>query len=481
MTLVLQPVTTPDRNRVGPVTLFERLWDDHLIGELGGGASLLQIDRHVVQEVSSATAFQDLRRSGRPVASPGQTYATQDHILSTAPDRTEGSFAPGLEFIRFLRGNCADYGITLFDIDDPRQGIVHVIAAELGIALPGSTLVCGDSHTATLGAFGALAWGVGTSEVAHVLATQTLTQKKPRPLQIRIDGSLPRCVTPKDVILGIIRSFGITAGVGFAVEYAGSTIAAMPMEGRMTICNMSIEFGARMGFIAPDDTTFEYLHGRPFAPRGAAWDAALSEWKKLRSDEDATFARTLHFDAAGMKPQVSWGTTPGDVVDIDEPIPAVEEVASERREGVARAMAYMGLAPGQRLEGLPVDVVFIGSCTNARLSDLRLAAAAVNGRKVAPGVRALVVPGSTAVRKAAEHEGIDRIFTDAGFEWRAAGCSMCLAINDDAVPPGARCVSTSNRNFEGRQGPGSRTHLASPLTAVASAIAGCIADPAKGG
>jgi 3-isopropylmalate/(R)-2-methylmalate dehydratase large subunit len=460
-------------------SLFERLWDDHVIDDLGGGVELLQIDRHVLQEVSSAAAFQELRRAGRTVASPAQTYATQDHILSTAPGRTETTFAGGIEFVRYLRRNCAEYGITLFDVDDPRQGIVHVVSAELGIALPGSTLVCGDSHTATLGAFGGLAWGIGTSEVGHVLATQTLTQNKPKPLRIRIAGTLARNVTPKDIILRIIRDFGVTAGVGHAIEYAGPTIEAMPMEGRMTICNMSIELGARFGFIAPDDTTFEYLHGRPFAPQGAAWDDALRARRTLRSDDDAPFARTLALDVHTLKPQISWGTTPGDVVDIDEPVPDLASVSAERRAGMTQALAYMGVTPGQRLQGLPVDVVFIGSCTNARLSDLRSAAALVGGRKVAPQVRAIVVPGSSAVRRAAEQEGLDRIFTDAGFEWRASGCSMCVAINDDAVPPGARCVSTSNRNFEGRQGPGARTHLASPLTAAASALAGCIADPAR--
>ena len=455
------------------------MWNDHVIDELGGCVSLLQIDRHVLQEVSSAAAFQHLRDTGRTVASPAQTYATQDHILSTAPGRTDATFAQGVEFVRFLRSNCADYGITLFDIGDPRQGIVHVVAAELGIALPGSTLVCGDSHTATLGAFGALAWGVGTSEVEHVLATQTLTQKKPQPLRMRIEGTLPRNVTPKDIILRIARTFGVTAGVGCAVEYAGSAIASMSMEGRMTICNMSIELGARFGFVAPDDTTFEYLCGRPFAPQGSAWDAALVAWRALASDGDAPFARTLEIDVRSLRPQISWGTTPGDVVDIDEAVPALETAAADRRASMAKALAYMDVVPGQTLQGLPVDVVFIGSCTNARLSDLRSAAAIVNGRVVSPRVRAIVVPGSSAVRKAAEREGIDRIFTDAGFEWRESGCSMCVAINDDAVPPGARCVSTSNRNFEGRQGPGARTHLASPLTAVASAIAGCITDPGR--
>jgi 3-isopropylmalate/(R)-2-methylmalate dehydratase large subunit len=462
-----------------PRTLFDRLWDDHLIDRLGGGVDLLQVDRHVLQEVSSAAAFQQLRRSGRRVAAPEQTFATQDHILSTAPGRNEATYAGGVEFVRWLRRNCEDYGITLFDVDDPRQGIVHVVAAELGIALPGCTLVCGDSHTATVGALGALAWGIGTSEVAHVLATQTLAQKKPTPLRISVDGTLPRHVTPKDVVLRIIRDQGVTAGVGHAIEYAGSTIAAMSMEGRMTICNMSIEMGARFGFIAPDDTTFEYLAGRPFAPQGRAFDDALATWRTLHSDDGAAFAGTLALDVSTLRPQVSWGTTPADVVDIDGSVPALADIASDRREAAQKAFAYMGLVPGQRLDALPVDVVFIGSCTNARLSDLRAAARVVAGRRAAAGVRAIVVPGSASVRRAAEAEGLDRVFTEAGFEWRAPGCSMCVAINDDAVPPGARCVSTSNRNFEGRQGPGARTHLASPLVAAASAIAGRVADPAR--
>jgi len=462
-----------------PLTLFDRLWNDHLIADLDGGTGLLQVDRHVVHEVSSAEAFRKLERSGRAVASPQQTFATQDHILSTQVGRTDATFPGGTEFVRFLRRNCDRHGIRLYDVGDPQQGIVHVMAAELGLALPGSTVVCGDSHTATLGAFGALAWGVGTSEVEHVLATQTLAQVKPLPLQIRVEGRLARHVVPKDVILGILKHFGVTAGVGHAIEYRGSTIAALPMEGRMTICNMSIELGARFGFVAPDATTFDYLHDRAYAPRGAAWDAALAHWRTLRSDDDAAFARTLDLDVSALKPQITWGTTPGDVIDIDEPVPALASLREHRHDAYADAMAYMGLTPGQRLEGTSVDVVFIGSCTNSRLSDLRAAATLARGRTVAPGVRALVVPGSTAVRRAAEREGLDAVFRAAGFEWREAGCSMCLAINDDVVPPGARCVSTSNRNFEGRQGPGARTHLASPLTAVACAVAGRIADPSR--
>jgi 3-isopropylmalate/(R)-2-methylmalate dehydratase large subunit len=458
-------------------TLFDRLWDDHVIIHLDDHTDLLQVDRHVVHEVSSPEAFQQLRKAGRKVAAPRQTFATQDHILSTRPGRTDMSFAGGTEFVRFLRRNCDENGIRLFDVGDPQQGIVHVIAGELGLALPGSSLVCGDSHTATLGAFGALAWGVGTSEVAHVLATQTIPQGKPRPMQIRVAGQLRRNVVPKDLILAILGRFGVAAGVGHAIEYAGPAIRALGMEGRMTVCNMSIELGARFGMIAPDATTFEYLQGRPYCPRGADWDAALAQWRSLRSDDDARFAKVLELDISSIGPQITWGTTPGDVVGVDDVVPDVAAVPASRRSGHADALAYMGLTPGQRLDRTPVDYVFIGSCTNSRLSDLRAAAALARGRKVAPGVRALVVPGSTQVRSAAEREGLHRVFADAGFEWREAGCSMCLGINDDIVPPGKRCVSTSNRNFEGRQGPGARTHLASPLTAVASAVAGRIADP----
>ena len=461
-----------------PKTLFDKVWDEHAIADLGDGVSLLQVDRHILQEVSSAAAFQSLRATSRIVACPAQTCATQDHILSTSPGRDDSTFPPGAEFVRFLRRNCSDYSIPLFDIGDDRQGIVHVVAAELAIALPGSTLVCGDSHTATVGALGALAWGIGSSEVAHVLATQTLTQRKPKPLLIRIDGRSPANVTAKDIILKIIREFGVTVGVGHAVEYSGPTIRSLPMEGRMTICNMSIELGARFGLIAPDDVTFEYLRGREFAPKDEQWDAAVEYWRTLRSDEDALFSKVLEVDVQNLKPQITWGTTPEDVIDIHERVPDIDSADPTRRLAMERALKYMGLRPGQALEGMPVDVVFVGSCTNGRLSDLRVAADLVRGHKVASGVRAIVVPGSSAVRRAAELEGIHRVFSDAGFEWRESGCSMCVAINDDAVPAGARCISTSNRNFEGRQGPGARTHLASPLTAAAAAIAGCICDPA---
>ena len=453
------------------------MWSEHRITDLGDGVDLLQVDRHVIHEVSSAGAFQQLARAGRRVRAPRQTFATQDHILSTAPGRTELTFGPGTELVRFLRKNCDEHGITLFDVGDPRQGIVHVVAAELGLALPGATFVCGDSHTATLGAFGALAWGVGTSEVAHVLATQTLPQSRPSPIQVRLHGALRPGVQSKDIILGILGKYGITAGVGHAIEYAGTGLSALSMESRMTICNMSIELGARFGFMAPDDSTFEYLSGREYAPDLRDWELALDSWKGLKSQDDAQFAKVLDIDVQRLAPQITWGTTPGDVVGIDQPIPRAEDLPGDRRAQFDTAMRYMGLTPGQLLENMPVDVVFIGSCTNSRLSDLRSVAEIVRGRKVAPNVRALVVPGSNAIRRAAEAEGIDQVLKAAGFEWREAGCSMCLAINDDVVAPGSRCVSTSNRNFEGRQGGGARTHLASPATAAASAIAGRIANP----
>ena len=460
-------------------TLFDMIWQAHVIEPVDDNVDLLAIDRHFVHEVSSAEAFRQLATSRHCVAKPQHTIAVHDHIVSTQPGRDARTYAGGTELVTFLERNCEASGIRLFGLGDPRQGIVHVTAAENGLVLPGSTVVCGDSHTATLGAFGALAWGIGSTEVAHVLATQTLAQKRPKPMAVRLAGSLPEGTTPKDLILAIIGRFGIAAGAGHAVEYLGSAIRALDMEGRMTICNMSIEFGARFGSIAPDDTTFEYLANTPYAPKGAQWDGAMAYWRSLQFDDESAFAATLELDVSTLAPQITWGTTPGDVIGIDGRVPDRAAIPAGRRPAFDAALAYMGLTEGQRIEGTSVDVVFIGSCTNSRLSDLRAAAKAVHGRRVAPGVRALVVPGSSAVRRAAEREGLDMIFRDAGFEWRESGCSMCLGMNDDVVPPRARCVSTSNRNFEGRQGALARTHLASPVTAATTAIAGRISDPRR--
>ena len=463
-----------------PRTLFDKIWDMHLVQEMGDGVSLIHVDRHMIHEVSSAMAFLHLTRRGRRVRNPGLSFATPDHIVSTRPGRTGTTFRDGAELVELLREHCLHAGITLFDLDDPRQGIVHVVACEQGIALPGSTFVCGDSHTSTVGGVGALGWGVGTSDIEHVLATQTILRRRPPSMRVSFEGRLGPRISAKDVVLHMIGRLGTAGAAGSVVEYAGAAIRALPVEGRMTICNMSVEFGARAGLTAPDDATFDYLAGRAFAPSGAEWDNSLSNWRALRSDDEAVFDSEFVIDCADLAPQVTWGTSPQDVLPIDGrvPDPAGCQDALERA-GAERALAYMGLQPGGRLQDLPVDIVFIGSCTNGRLSDLEEAARLVDGRRVAPGVRALVVPGSRAVREAAEAGGLDRIFREAGFEWREAGCSMCLALNDDRVPPGARAVSTSNRNFEGRQGQGARTHLASPATAAASAIAGRIADPRR--
>ena len=461
-------------------TLFDKIWEQHVIRELNDGVSLVHVDRHIIHEATSAPAFKNLHQTQRKVRNPDLTYAVIDHILSTMPGRNGESFEGGREMVRLMRQNCAAHGIELFDVKDPRQGIVHVITPELGIVLPGSTVVCGDSHTSTCGGVGAYAWGIGTSEVEHVLATQSIVQRKPKRMRVSFGGTLGNGVYPKDLILYLIGQVGIGAGRGFVVEYAGPVIRSMPMEGRLTICNMSIEFGARAGFIAPDDLTFEYLRDRPYAPTGRLWDKALINWRALQTDEGAEFDRTVEVDCSKVKPQITWGTTPHDVAAIDEKVPNPESSAEPaRRQAIERALAYQGLKPGTALENIPIDFAFIGSCTNSRLSDLEAAAAILQGRKVAEGVRALVVPGSASVKRAAEAAGLDKIFIAAGFEWREAGCSMCVAINDDQVPPGKRCIATSNRNFEGRQGPHSRTHLASPVTVAASAISGHIADVRK--
>jgi 3-isopropylmalate/(R)-2-methylmalate dehydratase large subunit len=458
-------------------TLFSNIWTPHIVATRDDGSVLLYVDRHVVHDLASNYAFDGLRRAGRSVRAPGLTIATHDHLASSAPNRHDASYDKGTEFLVALRSNTAATGIGLYGLGHPRQGIVHVIAPELGIALPGVVLVCGDSHTCTDGGVGALAMGIGTSEVEHVLATQTLVARTPKTLRVTFDGTLPAGVTAKDLILHLIGTIGARGGSGYAIEYAGPVVRALPVEARLTLCNMSIECGARIGMVAPDDTTYEYLHGKPFAPSGAMWDRALAEWRKLPSSEDATFDREVALDVTTLAPQVTWGTSPEHVTSITgrTPDPAAASDASNR-ESTARALAYMGIAPNTPLAGLKIDKAFIGSCTNSRLSDLRAAAAILRGHHVAPHVQAMVVPGSSSVKRAAEAEGLDHVFREAGFDWRESACSMCAGVNDDRVLPQERCISSSNRNFEGRQGPGARTHLASPVTVAASAIAGAIAD-----
>lgn len=461
-------------------TLFDKIWAQHVIREVDDGVFLIHVDRHVVHECTSGAAFASLKETQRKTRSPELTYAVVDHILSTAPGRDGDTFEGGREFVHLLRENTIAHDIELIDVDDPRQGIEHVIAPELGIALPGATLVCGDSHTSTCGGIGCWSWGIGTSEVAHVLATQTIIQRLPKRMRVNFEGKIGPGIFAKDLILYLIGHVGVAAGRGFMVEYAGSAIRSLPIEGRLTICNMSIEFGARAGIVAPDDATFAYLKGKPYSPSGGQWDNALAYWKTLASDPDARFDREVQIDCGKIKPQVTWGTTPQDVGAIGDPVPNPAQFADiDRQQAVQRALTYIGIEGGKPLEGLPIDVAFIGSCTNSRLSDLEAAANVVRGRKVAANVRALVVPGSAQVKHAAEAMGLDKVFLQAGFEWREAGCSMCVAINDDFVGPGKRCISSSNRNFEGRQGPKSRTHLASPATVAASAIRGMIADVTK--
>jgi 3-isopropylmalate/(R)-2-methylmalate dehydratase large subunit len=464
----------------GQMTLFEKIWKQHVVADLGDDRALIHIDRHVLQEVTSLQAFDALRKRKLPIHSLGLTYAVIDHSVSTMPGRTAASFEPTRERIEAMQKNCRDFAIDLFDIDDPAQGIVHVIAPELGITLPGSTLVCADSHSATSGGVGAWAWGIGTTQVLQVLATQTLIQKKPKTMRVDFSGTIGPGVFAKDLILYLIGRHGIAAGSGFVVEYAGPVIRAMPIEARMTMCNMSIEFGARSGLIAVDDQTLHYLAGRRYAPKSGAWEKAAQSWRSLRSDEAAEFDREIGIDCSAVKPQISWGTTPQDVIAVDESTPLPASTADpDRRRAIERALAYMDLAPGAPIAGVPIDVAFIGSCTNSRLSDLEEAAKVVRGRKVAEGVEALIVPGSTQVKVAAEAKGLDKIFRDAGFQWRESGCSLCVATNGDLVPPGKRSISTSNRNFENRQGPGSRTHLASPAMVAAAAVTGRITDVRK--
>jgi len=459
-------------------TLFEKIRDRHVVAAREDGNALLYIDRQLIHEVTSPQAFEGLRRAGRSVRRPGAMLAVPDHNVPTTPERAERiDDRESREQIEELRKNALGAGVALFDINDPRQGIVHIIGPESGLVQPGITIVCGDSHTGTLGAFGTIAFGVGTSEVEHVLATQTLWQGMPRGMRVIVNGALRSPVAPKDVILAVIAKIGASGGTGYAIEFAGETIRKMSMEGRMTVCNMTIEAGARFGLIAPDETTFAYLKGRPLAPPPSLWDAAVADWKTLPSDPDAAWDREATLDASNLEPHVTWGTSPQDALPVggSVPDPEAQPDASERAR-MRRALEYMGLVPGTRLTAIPVDKVFIGSCTNARIEDLRAAAAVASGRKVHANVTALVVPGSGLVKRQAEEEGLDRAFVEAGFQWRLPGCSMCLGMNPDRLKPGERCASTSNRNFEGRQGPGGRTHLMSPAMAAAAAVSGRIAD-----
>ncbi len=459
-----------------PQTLAEKVWERHVVHRADGEPDLLYVDLHLVHEVTSPQAFDGLRLHGRTVRRPDLTVATMDHnVPTTAGPVTDPISKRQMDA---LSSNTTEFGITLYPMGSPGQGIVHVIGPEQGYTQPGLVIVCGDSHTSTHGAFGALAFGIGTSEVEHVLATQTLPQSKPGSMAITVDGDLPAGVAAKDIILGIIQRIGTGGGVGHIVEYRGQAIRALSMEGRMTICNMSIEAGARAGMVAPDDTTFAYVEGRSHAPTGAGWAAALDAWRSLPTDPGASFDREVAIDAADLRPFVTWGTNPSQSVTIDEavPDPDVFEDAG-RRDAAARALSYMDLTPGTPIREIRPDTVFIGSCTNSRIEDLRLAASVIEGRQVAAGLRALVVPGSFAVKEQAEREGLDRVFTQAGFDWRGAGCSMCLGMNPDILQPGERCASTSNRNFEGRQGKGGRTHLVSPVVAAATAIAGHFCTP----
>jgi 3-isopropylmalate/(R)-2-methylmalate dehydratase large subunit len=461
-------------------TLFDKLWQAHVVREAHGEPTLLYMDLHLIHEVTSPQAFDGLRQAGRGVRRPDLTFGTVDHNVPTTDRNLPIADAVAATQVETLRRNCHEFGVQLFDIHSLEQGIVHVIGPELGLTQPGMTIVCGDSHTSTHGAFGALAFGIGTSEVEHVLATQCLLQNKPRAMKVQTRGVLPEGVTAKDLALGIIGKIGTDGATGYAIEYAGEAVRALSMEGRMTLCNMSIEAGARAGMIAPDRTTFEYLKGRRFLPTGAAWDGAMSQWQTLASDEDAVFDRTVEIDASTLEPFVTWGTSPGMVVPVTSCVPDPAEAASATdRQAAERALEYMALTPRTSIQEIAIERAFIGSCTNARLEDLRAAARVVKGYRVSSAVSAMVVPGSQDVKKAAEREGLDRIFSDAGFEWREAGCSMCLGMNADILQPGERCASTSNRNFEGRQGRGGRTHLVSPMMAAAAAIKGHFTDVRK--
>ena len=459
------------------MTLFEKLWQAHIVREAQNEPTLLYIDLHLIHEVTSPQAFDGLREAGRRVRRPDLTFGTADHNVPTTDRSLPIADAIAAKQIETLRNNCAEFGIQLFDINSPEQGIVHVIGPELGLTQPGMTIVCGDSHTSTHGAFGGLAFGIGTSEVEHVLATQCLPQNKARTMKVQTSGRLPEGVTAKDLALAIIGKIGTDGATGYVIEYAGDAVRGLTMEGRMTLCNMSIEAGARAGMVAADETTFAYMQGRRFAPKGEAWDAALKYWKTLRSDDDAVFDKVVEIDASSLEPFVTWGTNPGMVVPVSSCVPDPSDAKTlADRQAAERALEYMALSPRTNIQDIAIDRAFIGSCTNARIEDLRAAARVVKGYHINSSVSALVVPGSYDVKKEAEREGLDRIFSEAGFEWREPGCSMCLGMNPDILEPGERCASTSNRNFEGRQGRGGRTHLVSPMMAAAAAIKGHFTD-----
>lgn len=458
-------------------TLYQKIYDAHVVREVSDETPILYIDRHLVHEVTSPQAFDGLRTKGRPVRQPNKTFATMDHNVSTQTKDINACGDMARIQMQELMKNCQEFGVTLYDLNHPYQGIVHVMGPEQGLTLPGMTIVCGDSHTATHGAFGSLAFGIGTSEVEHVLATQTLKQSRAKTLKIEVQGKTAIGITAKDIVLAIIGRLGSAGGTGYIVEFAGEAIEALSMEGRMTLCNMAIEMGAKAGLVAPDDITFDYLKGRQFAPKDQAWDEAVAYWRTLKSDDDATFDATVTINAADIAPQVTWGTNPGQVIAIDQIVPLLNSFSDPvERASAEKALAYMGLSEGVNLTDVAIDKVFIGSCTNSRIEDLRAAAEIAKGHKVASHVQAIVVPGSGPVKAQAEAEGLDKIFIEAGFEWRLPGCSMCLAMNNDRLNPGERCASTSNRNFEGRQGRGGRTHLVSPAMAAAAAINGHFAD-----
>ena len=462
---------------MSPKTLYDKIWDAHVVDTQDDGTCLLYIDRHLVHEVTSPQAFEGLRMTGRTVRAPEKTIAVPDHNVPTTLDREKGIENEESRIqVEALDKNAKDFGINYYPVNDIRQGIVHIVGPEQGWTLPGMTVVCGDSHTATHGAFGALAHGIGTSEVEHVLATQTLIQKKSKNMKVEITGKLRPGVTAKDITLSVIGATGTAGGTGYVIEYCGEAIRDLSMEGRMTVCNMAIEGGARAGLIAPDEKTFEYVKGRPHAPKGAQWEAAMTWWKTLKSDDDAHWDKVVTLKGEDIAPVVTWGTSPEDVLPITGAVPAPEDFKGGKVEAAKRSLDYMGLKPGTKLTDIKIDTVFIGSCTNGRIEDLRAAAAILKGKKVAPGMRAMVVPGSGLVRAQAEEEGLAQIFIDAGFEWRLAGCSMCLAMNPDQLSPGERCAATSNRNFEGRQGRGGRTHLMSPAMAAAAAVTGHLTD-----